>query len=123
MDFKNEIARILTNLIKKESYEEINLIELKKFPIYRNWTLKLIMELKRKLEDCKIYKEVDGKYDLQEFSTHHYGKIILDQLSKSGINLEHISENNKILIEENNLKQLLESYELLKITPPKITVR
>ncbi len=120
IDLKNEVAKILTDLIEKESYNEINIKELKQFAIFRKWTLKLILELKNKLENCKIYKEPNEKYDIHELSTNYYGKMMIDQLAKSGVNLEYIPNTKKILIQDNCLKGLLENYELLKLTPPKI---
>jgi hypothetical protein len=120
IDLKNEIGKVLTRLIKNEFYNDINLNELKKYPIFRKWTLKIIMELKKRLECSRIYKEVDNRYDVHEFADNYYGKIILEDLAENGAEIDYDSEQNKVLIEESSLKQLIENHELLKINPPKI---
>jgi hypothetical protein len=119
-DLKNEIGKTLTRLIKKESYSDIKLKELKRYPIFRKWALKIIMEQKKKLEKCKIYKETPNQYDVHEFVENYYGKIILEDLTNNGMEIDYESKPNKILIEESGFEQLLENFEFLKINPPRI---
>jgi hypothetical protein len=120
VDFKNEIGKTLTHLIKNESYDAINLKELKRYPLFRKWALKLILELRKKLEECKIYKETSGCYNVHEFTKNYYGKILLEDLANNGVIIDYNSKENQVLIEKDALEQLVENYELLKISPPKI---
>lgn len=78
------------------------------------------MEQKKMLEKCKIYKEPNNQYDVHEFAENYYGKIILEELTKNGTELDYESKPNKILIEESGIELLIENFEFLKINPPKI---
>jgi hypothetical protein len=65
LDFKKFISKKLIKLNQQKSFKEINLKFLKRFPSFKKITLKLILELKKQFEDCKIIQIGEKSYNIQ----------------------------------------------------------
>ncbi|UCC21186.1 MAG: hypothetical protein JSV62_07895 [Promethearchaeota archaeon] len=115
-DFKKKISKKLSDLIKNQEFDAIDLKILKKFPKFRKWTLKLIYELKKQLLNCEIFQIDDNSYNIQNLIDNYYGEIIV----QSALNAN--SKNNKLdnVISKEDLAKILENFNFLKLTIPKI---
>ncbi len=119
LDLKKTIAKQLASLIKKQEFKVINLQVLKKFPKFKQWTLKLIYELKKQLIACKIYQVGEKSYNIQDIVSNHYGELIV----RNALNANSINKRLNTVISEDDLSKILENFNFLKLNPPKIVER
>ncbi|MFX1419554.1 MAG: hypothetical protein ACFE9N_11600 [Promethearchaeota archaeon] len=118
-DLKKIISKKLSYLIKNKEFDAIDSKILKKFPKFRKWTLKLIYELKKQLIDCKIIQLDENSYNIQNLLDNYYGEIII----KNALNANSNNNNLKSVISEDELAKILENFNFLKLSPPKIIVK
>lgn len=116
LDFKKFISQKLAELIKIKNFEEINLIILRKFPKFKKLTLKVIYELSKQLNECKIYQVGKDSYDVQNLLKNHYGEIIV----KNVVNTNSSTKRLNSIISNDELSKIFENFKFLKLTPPKI---
>ncbi|TXT63995.1 MAG: hypothetical protein BAJALOKI3v1_280033 [Promethearchaeota archaeon] len=121
-DFKKFITAKLIDSIKNKKYHEINLKNLKSFPEFKKWTLKIIYDLKDELENSKIIKIKNGLYDISDLMRNEYGKKIVDALEI--IKVEKVKNNKKMqgkfLITIEDLEKILKNLEFLRIDNPEV---
>jgi hypothetical protein len=85
-DFKKDIAKQISGLIKNKEFNVIDLRVLKKFPKFKKWTLKLIYELKKQLIRCEICQIGENSYNIQELLNNYYGEILVRNALNVGSN-------------------------------------
>ncbi len=62
----------------------------------------------------------DGSYDIHEFSTNYYGKMILNHTEKVSNSQILSKAPDKFLVTNKCFENLLEHFEMLKLDPPKV---
>ncbi|MFX0023512.1 MAG: hypothetical protein ACFE9S_14395 [Candidatus Hermodarchaeota archaeon] len=116
LDLKKAIAKDLAGLIKKQEFGIINLKNLKSFPKYKKWTLKIIYELKEQLNKCQIYHLGDNSYNIKDIMTNYYGEIIV----RNALDADSNNLKRKTVISEDDLSKILKNFTFLNLNPPKI---
>ena len=120
LDFKKFVSLKLSELIKTNQLDSIDLKALKSFPTFKRWAVKVIYMLKQQLEDCKVCRMLDGSYNIYEFSENYYGKMIINHTEKVS-NSQILSKTpGKFLVTEKCFENILEQFEMLKLDPPKV---
>jgi len=120
LDFKKFVSLKLSELIKNNQFDSINIKILKKFPSFKKWTIKVIYNLKQQLSNCQIYQNDNQTYDVCELSENYYGKKILSYIEKSSKTPLQSNLPIKKTISSEDFNNLLESYKMLKLDAPKI---
>jgi hypothetical protein len=120
LEFKKFISLKLSEVIKNDQLDIINLKALKQFPTFKKWTLKIIYQLKQQLQDCVIKKMSPNSYNLQELSKSYYGKMILNQIEKVSSSQILEKASYKFIVTDKCLEDLRENYKILKLEPPKV---
>ena len=120
LDLKKFISKKLAELIDKKEFASIKLKILKSFPSLKNWTIKIISELKSQLEKCKIYKNSEKSFDIQNLIDNYYGRILAkeavpDKLPKNG-NIK----GQSLLISDVELSKIIENFKYLNLNAPKV---
>ncbi|MFX0074802.1 MAG: hypothetical protein ACFE96_05135 [Candidatus Hermodarchaeota archaeon] len=120
LDFKKFVSLKLSELIKNNQLDSIDIKALKQFPTFKKWTVKVIQMLKQQLLKCKVIKIDDNSYDIHEFSKNYYGKMILNHIDKA-FNSQILSKTTgKFIITDKCYESLVDSFEMLKLDVPKI---
>ena len=120
LDFKKFVSLKLSELIKSNQLESIDIKSLKQFPTFKKWTVKVIYMLKQQLLNCKIYKINDSSYDIRELSKNYYGKMILNHTEKVSDSQILSKAQGKFLVTDKGFEILLDNFKMLKIDPPNI---
>ncbi len=120
LDFKKFVSLKLSDLIKSNQLELINIKALKQFPTFKKWTVKVIYVLKQHLLKCKIYKINDTSYDIHEFSKNYYGKMILNHTEKVSNSQILSKAPGKFVVNDKCYKNLLDNFKMLKLDSPKL---
>ena len=120
LDLKKFISKILAELIDKKEFESINLKVLKNFPSFKNWTIKIISELKNQLEKCTIYKKSEKTFDIQNLIDNYYGRIIAKEVVSDKLPDNDYIKGQSILISEIELSKIVENFKYLKLNDPKV---
>jgi hypothetical protein len=120
LDFKKYVSLKLSELIKNNQLESIDIKSLKKFPTFKKWTIKIIYLLKQQLLQCKIYKINDTSYDIHELSKNYYGKMILNHTEKGSSSQILSKAQGKFVVTDKCYENLLDNYKLLKLDTPKV---
>jgi hypothetical protein len=118
LHFKKYISNLLSEIIKSKEFNSIDLKVLKKFPSFKNWTIKIIYELKENLKKCKIYRIDYQSYNIQELLENYYGKKILNSIRTREPNITNAASQQESIITDEELKKIKESYEFLNLKPP-----
>lgn len=120
LDFKKFVSLKLSELIKNNQLESINLKALKKLPAFKKWTVKVIYILRQQLLNCRIYKIDDKSYDIQELSNNYYGKLILNHTEKVS-NSQIVSKAlDKFIVTDEYFNNLLDNFKMLNLDTPKV---
>ena len=118
LDFKKFVSLKLSELIKNDQLESIDLKTLKKFPTFKKWTVKIIHMLKQQLIECKIIKINDNSYDIYDLSNNYYGKMILNHINKV-YNSQILSKTvGKFIVTDKCYESLLDNFKMLKLDVP-----
>ena len=120
LDFKKFVSLKLSELIKNNQLESIDIKSLKRFPTFKKWTIKIIYLLKQQLLQCKIYKINDTSYDIHELSKNYYGKMILNHTEKGSSSQILSKAQGKFVVTDKCYENLLDNYKLLKLDTPKV---
>lgn len=121
-DFKKFISQQLINHIKDGTYEAIDIKKLKKFYTFRRFAVKIIHDLKLKLEGCKIYVLKDNEYDVSELMENYYGSLIIqDIINKKNLEVKK-GESKSVIINKNQLRIIMEHFDFLKLNSSQIFV-
>ncbi|MFX1279026.1 MAG: hypothetical protein ACFFA3_06380 [Promethearchaeota archaeon] len=112
LDLKKFVSKKLTETIKNKEFENINIKILKKFPTFKKFTAKVILELKNQLEGIRIIKIDDNQFDIRDLNNNYYGRLIAEDL------LKNKSEN---IINTTECTKLLENFKFLGLKKPKIS--
>ncbi|MHA1335371.1 MAG: hypothetical protein ACTSPW_06420 [Promethearchaeota archaeon] len=114
IDFKNFIAKKIVNIMKSKKYDMLNIHKLKKFPEFRDLTIKIISDLRNELESCKIRKISKFRYDVSELEKNYYGKKILKDSNIEIIEKE-IANKKQFLIKSGDIGKIRERLSYLKL--------
>jgi hypothetical protein len=115
LDFKKFVSLKLSELIKNNQLESIDLKTLKKFPTFKKWTVKIIHMLKQQLIESKIIKIDDSSYDIHDLSNNYYGKMILNHIDKV-FNSQILSKTvGKFVVTDKCYESLVENFKMLKV--------
>ncbi len=120
LDFKNFIVKKLIEFVKKGDFHAINIKNLKRFYSFRKFTIKIINELKIDLENKKIIKLKNNKYDITQLNHNYYGNIIIEKSLNTKISTNKDGEGQKIVVTQEDLNNILENFSFLKLKPPPI---
>ncbi|MHA1234221.1 MAG: hypothetical protein ACTSQL_03940 [Promethearchaeota archaeon] len=120
LDFKKFVSLKLSELIKSNQLELINLKSLKKFPTFKKWSVKVIYMLRQELLKSKIYKINDISYDIHELSNNYYGIMILNHIEKASRSQILLKSRDKFIISDKGFEDLLDNFEMLKLDPPRV---
>ena len=120
LDFKKFVSLKLSELIKSNKLESIDIKSLKRFPTFKKWTFKVIYMLKQQLLNCKIYKINDSSYDIHELSKNYYGKMILSHIEKVSNSLILFKAPGKFVVTDECFENLLDNFKMLKLDPPNV---
>ncbi|MHA1507394.1 MAG: hypothetical protein ACTSO6_01675 [Promethearchaeota archaeon] len=120
LDFKKFVSLKLSELIKSNQLELINLKSLKKFPTFKKWSVKVIYMLRQELLKSKIYKINDTSYDIHELSNNYYGIMILNHIEKASSSQILLKSRDKFIISDKGFEDLLDNFEMLKLDPPRV---
>ena len=120
LDFKKFVSLKLSELIKSNQLELINLKSLKRFPTFKKWSVKVIYMLRQELLKCKIYKINDTSYDIHELSNNYYGIMILNHIEKAFSSQILSKSQGKFIISDKSFEDLLDNYKMLKLDPPNV---
>ena len=93
---------------------------LKSIPTFKNWTTKIIFELKEQLEKCMIYQTDDTTYDIHSLMENYYGKILTKDAVMNRIPKTGQKDNQKVLISDTELSKIMENFKYLKLNKPKV---
>jgi len=119
LDFKKFVSLKLSELIKSNQLELINLKSLKRFPTFKKWSVKVIYMLRQELLKCKIYKINDTSYDIHELSYNYYGTMILNHIEKASNSQILSKSQGKFIISDKGFEDLLGNFKMLKLDPPR----
>jgi len=120
LDFKRFVSLKLSELIKSNQLELINIKSLKRFPTFKKWSVKVIYMLKQELLNCKLYKNNDTSYDIHELSKNYYGKMLLNHTEKVS-NSQILSKSpGKFIVTDKCFENLLDNFKMLKLGPPNV---
>jgi len=119
LDFKKFVSLKLSELIKSNQLELINLKSLKRFPTFKKWSVKVIYMLRQELLKCKIYKINDTSYDIHELSYNYYGTMILNHIEKASNSQILSKSQGKFIISDKGFEDLLDNFKMLKLDPPR----
>lgn len=122
LDFKKFVPLKLSELIKSNQLELIDIKALKKFPTFKKWTVKVIYMLKQQLINCNIYKINDSSYDIHELSKNYYGKMILNHTEKVSDSQILSKAPGKFVITDKCYANLLDNFKMLKLDSPKVII-
>lgn len=120
LDFKKFVSLKLSEIIKSNQLELINLKSLKKFPTFKKWSVKVIYMLRQELLKCKIYKINDASYDIHELSNNYYGIMILNHLEKASSSQILSKSRYKFIVSDKVIEDLLDNFKMLKLDPPRV---
>jgi len=120
LDLKKFISKKLAELIEKKDFESINLKILKNFPSFKNWTIKIISELKNQLEKCEIYKKSEKSFDIQNLIENYYGRIIAKEVVTDKLPKNNNMKGQSVLISEIELSKIVENFKYLNLNEPKV---
>ena len=120
LDFKKFISLKLSEIIKSNRLGLIDIKELKQFPTFKKWTVKVIYMLKQQLLNCKIYKINDSSYDIHELSKNYYGKMILNHTEKVSNSQILSKTRGKFVITDKGYGNLVDDFKMLKLDPPTV---
>ncbi len=120
LDFKKFVSLKLSEIIKSNQLELINLKSLKKFPTFKKWAVKVIYMLRQELLKCKIYKINDASYDIHELSNNYYGIMILNHLEKASSSQILSKSRYKFIVSDKGIEDLLDNFKMLKLDPPRV---
>jgi len=120
LDFKKFVSLKLSELIKCNQLELIDIKALKKFPTFKRWSVKVIYMLKQQLLNCTIHKINDTSYDIRELSKNYYGKMILNYTEKASSSQILSKTPNKFIVTDKGYENLLDNFKMLKLNPPNV---
>ena len=120
LDFKKFVSLKLSELIKSNQLELIDIKALKQFPTFKKWTVKVIYMLKQQLLNCNIYKINDSSYDLHGLSKNYYGKMIINHTEKVSNSQILTKTQGKFVVTNKCFENLLDDFKMLKLDPPKV---
>ena len=120
LDFKKFVSLKLSELIKSNQLELIDIKALKQFPTFKKWTVKVIYTLKQQLLKCKLYKINDKSYDIHELSNNYYGKMLLNHTEKVSNSQILSRASGKFIVTDKCFENLLDNFKMLKLDPPKV---
>jgi len=100
--------------------ELIDIKSLKKFPIFKKWSVKVIYMLKQELLNCKIHKINDTSYDIHELSNNYYGKMLLNHTEKVSNSQILTKAPGKFIVTDKCFENLLDNFKMLKLEAPKV---
>jgi len=120
LDLKKFISKKLTELIDKKDFASINLKILKTFPSFKNWTIKIISELKNQLEKCKIYKNCENTFDIRSLIDNYYGRIIANEAVPDKLPKNDHIKGQSVLISDVELSKIIENFKYLNLNVPKV---
>jgi hypothetical protein len=120
LDFKKFVSLKLSELIKSNQLELIDIKALKKFPTFKKWTVKVIYMLKQQLLNCKIYKINNSSYDIHELSNNYYGKMILNHTEKVSDSQILSKASGKFVVTDKCFEDLSDNFKMLKLDPPQV---
>ena len=120
LDFKKFVSLKLSELIKSNQLELINLKSLKRFPTFKKWSVKVIYMLRQELLKCKIYKINNTSYDIHELSDNYYGIMILNHIEKASSSQILSKSKGKFIVSDKGFEDLLDNFKMLKLDPPKV---
>jgi len=120
LDFKKFVSLKLSELIKSNQLELIDIKSLKKFPTFKKWSVKVIYMLKQELLNCKIHKINDTSYDIHELSNNYYGKMLLNHTEKVSNSQILTKAPGKFIVTDKCFENLLDNFKMLKLEAPKV---
>jgi len=120
MDLKKLISKKLTDAIKFKKFDQINIESLKRFSEFKKWTVGLIYELKKQLDECKIYQITKEEYEIHELFETYYGKAIIGGDIILNLKKKDVDGKKRYLISKKELFKIIENFKFLKIQPPEI---
>ncbi len=120
LDFKKFVSLKLSELIKSNQLELINIKALKQFPTFKKWSVKVIYMLKQELLNCKLYKNNDTSYDIHELSKNYYGKMLLNHTEKVSDSQILSKAPGKFIVTDKCFENLLDNFKMLKLDPPNV---
>ena len=120
LDFKKFVSFKLSELIKSNQLELVDIKALKKFPTFKKWTVKVIYMLKQQLLNCKIYKINNSSYDIHELSNNYYGKMILNHTEKVSDSQILSKTSGKFVVTGKCFEDLSDNFKMLKLDPPQV---
>jgi len=120
LDFKKFVSLKLSELIKCNQLELIDIKSLKKFPTFKKWSVKVIHMLKQELLNCSIHKINDTSYDIHELSKNYYGKMLLNHTEKVSNSQILSKAPGKFVITDKCFEDLLDNFKMLKLDPPSV---
>ena len=120
LDFKKFVSLKLSELIKSNQLELVDIKALKKFPTFKKWTVKVIYMLKQQLLNCKIYKINNSSYDIHELSNNYYGKMILNHTEKVSDSQILSKASGKFVVTDKCFEDLSDNFKMLKLDPPQV---
>jgi len=120
LDFKKFVSLKLSELIKSNQLELINLKSLKKFPTFKKWSVKVIDMLRQELLKCKIYLINATSYDIHELSNNYYGIMLLSHIEKASSSQIRSKSHGKFIVSPQGYRDLLDSFKMLKLDYPKV---
>jgi hypothetical protein len=121
LEFKNYVSEKITEIIKNQEFENINLSIIKIFPTFKKWTAKIIYELKNQLERTTILKIDKKTFDIRNLLNNHYGRLITKDIVETKFKNKTILQDQEVLIDENDLIKLVENFKFLNLKQPKIS--